>query len=379
MKRFEPSRTYSSPSRRAVVRIAAESEPEPASVSAYAASTSPDASRGRKRAFCSSVPGELEPERAELLHREDEPARRADLRDLLDRDEREERPGAGAAVLLVEEEPEDAVLAVELDDVPRELVRLVDLGRARRDAVARERADELADLELLVGQRLPGHGRSLGRRVVADALDVVAVGVEDVGGVVVRVVLRAEPGRAVVAPARGDRRLVEPVDGLAIVALEGDVRAADGLAAPDPEVEPAVVGEVRERALLLVDDPVPERPSTLVERFATQSLTLTAYATSRGSGRRPRCCCRPRRGRRPVVVLVVVLEPAARCLPAGRDRGFVERVDAGVVVALERHVRAADRVAAEDAEVESAWRPRTRANSPTSNASAYPSGSSAFE
>ena len=34
MKRFEPSRTYSSPSRRAVVRIAAESEPEPASVSA---------------------------------------------------------------------------------------------------------------------------------------------------------------------------------------------------------------------------------------------------------------------------------------------------------------------------------------------------------
>jgi hypothetical protein len=34
MKRFDPSRTYSSPSRRAVVRIAAESEPEPASVSA---------------------------------------------------------------------------------------------------------------------------------------------------------------------------------------------------------------------------------------------------------------------------------------------------------------------------------------------------------
>ena len=29
MKRFEPSSTYSSPSRRAVVRIAAESEPEP--------------------------------------------------------------------------------------------------------------------------------------------------------------------------------------------------------------------------------------------------------------------------------------------------------------------------------------------------------------
>ena len=63
-------------------------------------------------------------------------------------------------MLLVEEEPEDAVLAEELDDVPRELVRLVDLGRARRDPLARERPHELADLELLVGQRLPGHARS---------------------------------------------------------------------------------------------------------------------------------------------------------------------------------------------------------------------------
>src|SRR5205085_1050404 len=36
--------------------------------------------------------GELEPEGTELLHSEDQPARRADLRDLLDRDEREQRP-----------------------------------------------------------------------------------------------------------------------------------------------------------------------------------------------------------------------------------------------------------------------------------------------
>jgi len=34
MKRLEPLRTYSSPSRRAPVRMAAESEPEPGSVSA---------------------------------------------------------------------------------------------------------------------------------------------------------------------------------------------------------------------------------------------------------------------------------------------------------------------------------------------------------
>ena len=97
MKRFEPSRTYSSPSRRAVVRIAAESEPEPASVSAYAASTSPEASIGQAACPLLLAARELEPERAELLDGEDEPARRADLRDLLDRDEREERPGPRAA------------------------------------------------------------------------------------------------------------------------------------------------------------------------------------------------------------------------------------------------------------------------------------------
>ena len=47
MKRLEPLRTYSSPSRRAVVRIAALSLPEPDSVSAYAQSHSPLASFGR--------------------------------------------------------------------------------------------------------------------------------------------------------------------------------------------------------------------------------------------------------------------------------------------------------------------------------------------
>ena len=54
------------------------------------------------------------------------------------------------------------VLAEQLDDVPRELVRLVDLRRARRDPLARERAHELADLPLLVGQRLLGHATVYG-------------------------------------------------------------------------------------------------------------------------------------------------------------------------------------------------------------------------
>src|SRR5919201_3412797 len=61
MNRLPPLSTYSSPSRTAVVRIAAESEPEPGSVSAYAPSHSPDASFGRKRCFCSSSPASFNP------------------------------------------------------------------------------------------------------------------------------------------------------------------------------------------------------------------------------------------------------------------------------------------------------------------------------
>ena len=96
----------------------------------------------------------------ELLDGDDQAARRTDLGDLLDRHERHQRGGAEAAVLLVVEDAEDPVLAEELDDVPRKLGRLVDLGRARRDALARELADQLADLLLLFGQRLGRHARN---------------------------------------------------------------------------------------------------------------------------------------------------------------------------------------------------------------------------
>src|SRR5205823_3076577 len=61
MNRFEPLRTYSPSSRRAPVRIAAESEPEPDSVSAYAQSHSPDASRGSQRSFCPESPASFSP------------------------------------------------------------------------------------------------------------------------------------------------------------------------------------------------------------------------------------------------------------------------------------------------------------------------------
>jgi len=104
-------------------------------------------------------PGELDPERPELLHRDDQPARRADLGQLLDRHERHQRALADPAVLLVVHDPEEVVLAEELDDVPRELGALVDLGGARRNPLTRDRADELADLALFLGQRVESaHG-----------------------------------------------------------------------------------------------------------------------------------------------------------------------------------------------------------------------------
>ena len=64
-------------------------------------------------------------------------------------------------MLLGEREAEQVVLAQQLDHVPRELGRLVDLGRARGDALAREVAHEVANLALLVGQRVARHGGSL--------------------------------------------------------------------------------------------------------------------------------------------------------------------------------------------------------------------------
>ena len=51
------------------------------------------------------------------------------------------------------------MLAQQLDHVPGELARGIDLGGARSDALARESPDEVADLALLVGERLVPHGR----------------------------------------------------------------------------------------------------------------------------------------------------------------------------------------------------------------------------
>ena len=74
--------------------------------------------------------------------------------------------------------------------------------------------------------------------MVADRLDVVAVWIEDIGGVVVRGVLRTEAGGAVVRSSGGDGGDVERIDRRAVVGVEGDVRAATGLRRPIPKSSP---------------------------------------------------------------------------------------------------------------------------------------------
>ena len=93
-------------------------------------------------------------ERAELLHHQDQRGRGAGLGDLLDRHVEHQRAGAGAAVLGLEREPEDVLLGEQLAQVVRVLGLLVDLGRARGDPLARDLADRVAKVEVLLGDRV---------------------------------------------------------------------------------------------------------------------------------------------------------------------------------------------------------------------------------
>ena len=96
--------------------------------------------------------GEPDRQRAEVLHGQQQRGRGAGLGDLLDRDAQHQRPGAGPAVGLVEGQPEEVVVGEQAADVLGELAARVDLRGARRDALAHDLADDVAKLELLVGQ-----------------------------------------------------------------------------------------------------------------------------------------------------------------------------------------------------------------------------------
>ena len=101
---------------------------------------------------------QLDRQRAELLHHQDQRGRGARLGDLLDRHVEHQRAGAGAAVLLLERQPEQVLLGEQLAQVPRVLGLGVDLGRPRRDPLAHDLADRVAEGHMVVGERVRGVG-----------------------------------------------------------------------------------------------------------------------------------------------------------------------------------------------------------------------------
>ena len=96
--------------------------------------------------------GSEQPDREgpELLDHQDQRGRGAGLGDLLDGHVEHQRTRAGSAVLGLERQAEDVLLGEQLAQVVRVLGLLVDLGGARRDPLARDLADRVAEVEVLL-------------------------------------------------------------------------------------------------------------------------------------------------------------------------------------------------------------------------------------
>src|SRR5581483_4638632 len=260
MNRLEPLSTYASPSRVAVVRIAAESEPEPASVSAYAQSHSPLASRGSHLSFCSLAPASFSPS----------------------------EPSSCTARMSAEVAHTFATSSIAISaisvPVPRppcaSSKKSPKMSFSRKSSTTSHGNSCEASISAARGairSRASVRTRSRSSRcsgvsssqAMTDRLDVVAVRVENVRTVVVLVV-PAHARRAVVNAAGGETRGMECVDGRSVFARERDVHAgSERLALLDeedrvarPESGHAVLGP------LLHDAHAQRSERLLVERAA---------------------------------------------------------------------------------------------------------------
>ncbi len=121
-------------------------------------SCSPDASRGNQRSCCSSVPGQEERQRPELLDREDEAGRRAGMAQLLDGEADAQQLAAEAAVALGERQGEDVVVGKQSPQVVREFAGPIDLGGTRCHPLVREDTDGVAEHLVLLGQAIRSGG-----------------------------------------------------------------------------------------------------------------------------------------------------------------------------------------------------------------------------
>ena len=147
-----PLITHSSPSRTAVVRIAAGSEPASGSDIAKAGDHSPLAQRGSRRSRSSSEPkrwiGSVPSSWTMRMSALDAHACAISSTATWSMSE----PVPGAAVLDRERQREDVVLGEQPPDVPRVLAAAVDLGRARAHALFDDLADRVAELPVLGGE-----------------------------------------------------------------------------------------------------------------------------------------------------------------------------------------------------------------------------------
>ena len=161
-----------SPSRRAVERIAATSEPAPGSVSPKHASFSPFACGVSQRCFCSSVAVLEQRERVEAdVHRDQRPERRLAALDLLARERLGDEVEPGAAVLLRDHDAEDPELGHALDQLHVELVVDVVLDGDGQHALVHEGADGLLDQALLVGELEVHGGNTSDRERLCDVVE----------------------------------------------------------------------------------------------------------------------------------------------------------------------------------------------------------------
>jgi len=104
---------------------------------------------------------------------------------------------------------------------------------------------------------------------MADRFDVVAVRIENEGPIVARMVLRSKPGSAVVAPTRRYGRLMEGINGSAVIGSKRDMEGLAWLALADPEVRLAPSSEPRSRDAGFHDQLVAQRgEGLLVEALA---------------------------------------------------------------------------------------------------------------
>ena len=145
-----PLMTHSSPSRTAVVRIDAASEPASGSLSAKAGDHSPVAHFGSRRSLSSSEPksaiGSVPSSWIMRMSALEAHALAISSTAIWSMSV----PVPGAAVLLVEGQGEDVLLGEELADVLRVLARRVDLGRARAHLLVDDLADRGAEVLVLL-------------------------------------------------------------------------------------------------------------------------------------------------------------------------------------------------------------------------------------